>query len=420
MTQNYKKLMAAELLGKYERSKGFREGTKESRKISFPFTNDKLRDYHYGTYTQKAEIMRAARSLEDAGHIRIEWIKGEKDSVIKEIILCPEGMDNLYNIAGIRPKSDEISVFGDHLTEVKERLFKIGLKDTVEEWIALLGVKRLSAVLPKDEEIRTACLNALSGLADLSDDMDERMFSLRYLGNSKAFGGKVKAATARVLRLSSHGGVEQEETDAETLEKFGVLETGSDFHIAGPIKLLLANGMLDVNVAKGGLAISIADVKDARATTIHADTLLSVENLAVFREILRRGLPERVILLYSGGFYSQRKLRLIGNIRDAMVNSGTNARFFHWGDIDLGGIRIFLHLKNTIPELRPYNMDSKTMKKYLQYADDFVHEYGAKLVRYKESGVLEFIELIEIMLKSRRRLEQEAILSVDSAPVSRP
>lgn len=65
-------------------------------------------------------------------------------------------------------------------------------------------------------------------------------------------------------------------------------------------------------------------------------------------------------------------------------------------------------------------MDANTVGKYLQYTNDFADEYVAKLARYKESGVPEIIELIEVMLKNRCRLEQEAILSADSDPVSRP
>lgn len=181
------------------------------------------------------------------------------------------------------------------------------------------------------------------------------MFSAAVFRDSKAF-GKVKAAVARIPRKVN---ADEDLTDAETLEKFGILEAGADFRIAGPVSLRTDRGVLDVSVVREGLALPSSAVKDARVETVRTEILLPVENLAVFRECARRGVAEKCVLVYSGGFYSRRRMAMLGRVAAAM---GKDAKLCHWGDMDLGGVMIFRHIKeNCLPGVKPWLMSAEVL-----------------------------------------------------------
>jgi hypothetical protein len=422
MSRDWQRWFLQQLLEKYERSKAFRESGEGQRKIRLDFSQKALPDYHFGDYQDKAEIKAAAENLDKIGLVSLEWVKGEAGNLIKDVALNLDKLAEAYRVAGVRSKDDEIGQFLAEISNLKQPLEILGLENAAAGWQKKAeGKKQLDAMLPRDEAVRSACLVALGNIAGLGNDTDERMFSLQCYGNSKLFSGSIKAGVARILRQSTRFPPEEDESDAETFERFGILEGGSDFRLAGPIWVGLGDGVLDFSPARGGLALSPDDVKEAVVANIAADNLLSVENLAVFREILRRGLQEKTILVYSGGFYSQRKLGFLRRIREAMLAKNPQARFFHWGDIDLGGLRILLHLKNAaIPELRPFRMSPEILDQYGAYCSDFDANYGMKLQRLQESCPADMEIILEAMLEGTVRLEQEAILCVGKEPVRLP
>jgi hypothetical protein len=85
---------------------------------------------------------------------------------------------------------------------------------------------------------------------------------------------------------------------------------------------------------------------------------------------------------------------------------------YHWGDIDVGGFRIFNRLQtNIIPGLKPYLMDKQAFLSQKQYWLAFDAKYGAILQEMLERvQFAEFWEVIGIMLKFKSKLEQEAFL----------
>ena len=84
---------------------------------------------------------------------------------------------------------------------------------------------------------------------------------------------------------------------------------------------------------------------------------------------------------------------------------------FHWSDIDLGGFRIFVRLRDEIfSSLRPYKMDLETLEKYgdrCMPIDD--QNYLDSLAGLEAKAEYEvFYEVIRKMCSEKIRLEQEA------------
>lgn len=81
--------------------------------------------------------------------------------------------------------------------------------------------------------------------------------------------------------------------------------------------------------------------------------MLTVENLVAFEEEVRSGSPEDTVAVWTGGSPS-------GLERACMTRliAGGIQRVDHWGDLDVGGLRIFRHLTEILPCLvSPWRME---------------------------------------------------------------
>ena len=92
-------------------------------------------------------------------------------------------------------------------------------------------------------------------------------------------------------------------------------------------------------------------------------------------------------------------------------DSASRIQVFHWSDIDLGGFRIFVRLRDEIfGSLRPYKMDLETLEKYgdrcMSIDDQNYLDTLAGLETKPEYEV--FYEVIRKMCSEKIRLEQEA------------
>ena len=85
--------------------------------------------------------------------------------------------------------------------------------------------------------------------------------------------------------------------------------------------------------------------------------------------------------------------------------------YFHWGDMDLGGIRIFqFNRQNIFPELKPYQMDKKTFSQALESGAGIPLDDKKRAVLEKmDAGLLQ--ELKESILESGMEIEQEILLA---------
>jgi Uncharacterized protein conserved in bacteria C-term(DUF2220) len=73
--------------------------------------------------------------------------------------------------------------------------------------------------------------------------------------------------------------------------------------------------------------------------------LLTIENYASFNRYVRE-VRDNTLVIYTGGFPSVAAVELLKKLL-AMIDS--EVPFFHWGDIDAGGLRIFRYLEETLP-----------------------------------------------------------------------
>lgn len=189
---------------------------------------------------------------------------------------------------------------------------------------------------------------ALAAVArDEHRGLDLRRFSARALNDSKAM-ERMRGHFARIW-CDAHGlDLDPEELYAELgLEKFP-----QPVFVKGPLSLRLGGHGIDVDRVRPFLAVS-PDAVEAMQVRSPA-YVLTIENLASFQRHVRE-IDDDGIVLYCAGFPSPAFRAFLARL-DATV--ADEVPFFHWGDVDLGGLRIFARIAGTLARrrLRPHLM----------------------------------------------------------------
>lgn len=85
-------------------------------------------------------------------------------------------------------------------------------------------------------------------------------------------------------------------------------------------------------------------------------------------------------------------------------------QYFHSGDLDYGGIKIFQHIRRVIfPELQPLQMDVDTYEAYQEFAEELETETLEKLKQVQDENP-QIQELIRKLLETGKGIEQECFL----------
>lgn len=146
---------------------------------------------------------------------------------------------------------------------------------------------------------------------------------------------------------------------------------------------------------------TLASLEDLR---LDGGRILTVENLVPFEEEVRAGLPKDTVAVFVAGFPHRRIKEFL-----LMLCEAGATHVDHWGDLDLGGLRILRHLAEELPvPVRPWRMEPELLERLptlpLTPADRdglqaWVEDPGAPARR-----------LAEALLRTDRKAEQEGWL----------
>ena len=158
-------------------------------------------------------------------------------------------------------------------------------------------------------------------------------------GNSK----RLKSMKTRVLEAL--GAI----TGRDSMEAFGILEKPRSVWLHGPLELVLADGeTLDFSGLPGAVALSEVNLAAAVAIRTCATICLTVENEAVFLELVKRNPG---VLLVWTSFAGSGVMRMLTQLPTHMV-------FRHFGDTDPAGFEILRDLRERSGlEIRPLLME---------------------------------------------------------------
>ena len=190
--------------------------------------------------------------------------------------------------------------------------------------------------------------------------------------------------------LTAHGIL----TYAQTLEFKGAVSYRIDDGPAISTAAQIYGTMFNKQTLENAVPISIVGIRQ----------IMTIENKANYEKMKFR--PD-TLYIFCHGFFSPPERKFLSRV---VALAGTDTEYFHWGDMDYGGIRIFKFLqKNLFPRLKPWKMDVTDYKMALQMGASISLETD-KRERFEQMDAGVLTPLKEAILKNGKEIEQELLL----------
>lgn len=402
------------LVDKYETSTQFKDELKSHRKIRFYFNTQSFPGYFndsiIGINTLTNDI---SKNLETEGLIEIEWVKHEENNIIKAVCLNIEQMNKIYEILGRTPKRNSLNSLMDTLKEYESKTSLTWLKTYFSDLLQEINIKQdIPTGFPKDPETIDLLFSALKGIeTNAGEEIAERIFSCRYLKNSKSFmkvRSRIISIAVKYLNLSP------ELDDESILQELGILKNIEDVSFCGSMIVKFSDFLIDFSPFKYGVAINSKMIEEMEIVSLSVQYIITFENKTNYLNFAQnkvRPFPN-ALGIFLAGFHSPKKRLFLDKLKEKVLETNQTIQFYHWGDIDLGGMRIFNHLKKSVlPTLKPYQMDIESLMRSLDYAESMEEKYAKELESLLlDSEYFVFHDLINTMLKYNVKLEQETLL----------
>lgn len=408
--KEYDKLVINELLNSYEKSTLYTGKNERNISVDFKFTPKNIPEYFDQTSSLYEDIHILMHKLEEQKLAVIIW-KGRKENhIISKVSLDLNHIDEAYryvNRKSLRSISDKMM---DILNRYK-------FKDEVSGNLCNWAIGRINSgqsvkkyIDISDPKSTIDLLEGVHAVVTNTVDYYIRELSTLIYKDSK----KLEAVVGRIEAI-----IKEFHTDRDKFhDTYDIL---GEFNIARNPTLVMFKGVgsFVINGYKGkltsfphGIGISSNDLPNVR---FNKDTevkqVITIENLTSFNRFQR----EDALMIYLGGFHNTARRNLLLEIH----HSCPEAEYLHWGDIDVGGFRIFIDLcKKTGIHFQTMYMNAEVLEKYKEYAKELSSNDRRELDRIIADNEIsgnailtgENLNTLRRMREWNVKLEQEVVL----------
>ncbi len=405
------------LLDKYELSQSFATGqpSKQRPQLSLsksPFWNEYTDEMDF---RKRIWINEAASELERLGLVELCWARFRTGEQLERIFLQWSDLEEAYRVAGRMPKRDKLERLRHILTPLSRHPWEWVRAWSEQAEVSLAEGKTFHLEVDDPEGYKDLVCVLLE-LPKLERAVPIRLLSQKLFKDSKHMERNVQR---RLLSLAKQASGEDRETEEEWLDFLGVAKNPQLVLVSGPLSFRTTNSQrIDIGVFAGGVGLSDKTVEEMHKVETVATRIVTIENLATYHLWLEHTseLRDRELVLYTGGFPLRSLQTFLRKIAEHLaLEPEKNIEIYHWGDIDLGGIRIFEFLrKQFFSTLKPMLMDEETLLRYESRAASIGDEYAGKLEEaLKDTRLIHWSSVLQTMLDRRIRLEQESIVELD-------
>ncbi|MCH1640857.1 DUF2220 family protein [Paenibacillus timonensis] len=405
------------LLDKYELSQSFITGQPSKQRPQLllsksPFWNDYTDEMDF---RKRIWINEAVSELERLGLVELCWVRFRTGEQLERIYLQWSELERAYRVAGRMPKRDKLERLRHILTPLSRHPWE-WVRVWSEQADVLLAEGKTSHLEVDDPEGYEDLVCVLLELPQLERSVPIRLLSQKLFKDSKHIERNVQR---RLLSLAKQASGEDRETEEEWLDFLGVAKNPQLVLVSGPLSFRTADSQkIDIGVFAGGVGLSDKTVEEMHQVETVATRIVTIENLATYHLWLEHASEHRgtELVLYTGGFPHRALQSFLRRLAEYLAAaSEKNIEVYHWGDIDLGGIRIFEFLrKQFFTNLKPMLMDAETLLRYKSSAASISDEYAGKLEEaLKDNRLIHWRPVLQTMLNQRIRLEQESIVELD-------
>ncbi|HEX7066282.1 MAG TPA: Wadjet anti-phage system protein JetD domain-containing protein [Bacillales bacterium] len=406
-----------QLLDKYEQSKAFITGKPSNVRPQISL----VKSLFWSDYTDEMDFRKrlwmneAASGLEARGIVELRWSKFRAGEQLERVYLAWGGLEEAYRLAERIPKRKKLKRMQDVLLPLTRHPW-----DWVKTWAVrvneLLAAGNTAHLELDDTDGYQDLVLLLQELPLLEQAEPVRLVSQRLFKDSKHL---ERCVQRRLLSLAKQASGEERETEEEWLDYLGLVKNPQSVLISGPLTFLTSdNAKVDTRVFAGGVGLSAQTVENMRELRTDARRIVTIENLTSYHQWISRdsGRREAELVLYTGGFPHRTMQSFLRKLAMSLA-ADERVEVFHWGDIDLGGIRIFEYLRDQFfPALQPMLMDVETLLRYESSAAAISPEYARNIAEaLADARLARWQPVLQTMRERGIRLEQESIVELEEA-----
>lgn len=153
------------------------------------------------------------------------------------------------------------------------------------------------------------------------------------------------------------------------------------------------------------IALPASLLRQASLTACQANTVLTIENATAFAAFTAER-PVGTLAVFIGGFASPSVIQFLQHVHAF----APNLRWLHWGDMDVGGLRIVRHLRSHLKQVATCDMDTPTFEAHREQVQPLTATDTATLQALRHDPTMSAEqELIHTLLQAEQKLEQEAV-----------
>jgi len=359
----------------------------------------------------KQRLLEEAGELEAQGLIQVDWRDFRTD--VKMIHFSVDIMDVLCQQEGIENPQLRLKRMEEELLYWKGKNKRYWMEPYYNK---LLHRVRCGELIKEAEEPGfLGCLHAVTHVQEL---VWKRVLSAAVLNNSKAFERQYEKRVITILRKFSPF-VQEDMSKEEVLREHGILSYTQQLEFKGVLTYRLnvedtvnsiANKYI-VNTEKNqyGTILNAQTLANAKIVDIRGiRRIIVIENKANYENMKFR---KDTLYIYCHGFFSPKERYFLKQLAVLGGEASDEVEFWHWGDLDYGGIQIYQFIKQELfTNLRPYCMDRQTYEQALRYGAGYPIEQE-KSDKLKQLKVADLAELKECILEYQMEVEQEMVLA---------
>lgn len=234
----------------------------------------------------------------------------------------------------------------------------------------------------------------------------ERVFSAHVLQDSKAFKREYKNKIFHILKEYSPYYVEEMDMD-ELFDAHNIHSYAQTLEWKGPLCYTIDDEiMIDSSVNRYGTMLNAQTIKHSLPTYLPGcKTIMTIENKANYENMSYR---DDVLYIYCHGYFSPKEVKFLKELLKIVDDT---CEFYHWGDMDFGGICIYQFVKEKLfPRLQPYKMDQESFLNAVKDGAGVEMEASTReKLLAKDAGDLE--DLKQVILEHNLVIEQEKLIS---------
>ena len=192
--------------------------------------------------------------------------------------------------------------------------------------------------------------------------------------------------------------------DKEILSQVYLEEYAQELAVKGNLKIILMGKEISLADFYYGTVLNTKTLRHAEVPAgQNIRKIITVENKANY---VSMPYEEETLIIFSHGFFSPLECEFLRKLLAVLPD----VEFYHTGDLDYGGIRIFRHIREHVcSRVRPLSMDADQYDYYIQRGYEIKPETLKKLEDMRGTEPL-MEELIEHMIKGKMGIEQECFL----------